>query len=448
LKKTSTHFSPSRLTRILIDNLGIQQGAHLKLGFSGGLDSHVLLHALAGQSQRYGWSIQAIHINHGLSDQAEFWEQHCQSVCQLLEVPLTIRRIQVDKNSPDGIEAEARKKRYACFEELLEPGEVLLTAHHQNDQAETLLLQMLRGAGIKGMASMSAMKPCARGHHARPLLPFSRAELQCYAEHHQLTWVEDDSNTDSRYRRNFLRKRLMPVLEQCWPETAKVLARTAAHMADASELLEQLGRQDLLIYQIQPRQLVVSAISGLPDSRLRNLIRVWITVWGYRPPASHHINEIVACIRAPDCRHREIRWSEAEVHRYRDRLYLTPVLKRISPETCLSWDLESPLSIADTGYQLMTQITVGGGLSRKGLNKGPAQVRLRRGGESCRLPGRTFHHKLKNLLQEQGIPPWQRSRLPLLYIDGELAAIADLWVCEPFAAKPDEPGIRLIWQQR
>ncbi|GMR18722.1 MAG: tRNA lysidine(34) synthetase TilS [Gammaproteobacteria bacterium] len=447
LKKVNSCFSSDALGRILVDDLGIPPGACLKVAYSGGLDSHVLLHALANLRAQQDWSVEVIHIHHGLNDNADIWAQHCRAVCQELGLALTIERIHVDRSSPHGLEAEARQQRYQRLAASIDEDEVLLTAHHRDDQAETLLLQLMRGAGVKGLTSMPAVSSFSEGKHVRPLLAFSRAELEVYARANRLSWIDDDSNQDEQHARNFIRHRVMPVLKSRWTEIDSVLARTANHMVEAEILLEEVAKRDLLACQNVPRQLQLSALLGLPQAHQPNLIRYWIRSWGYRSPASYHIREILDCARRSACRYAAIRWSDAAVYRYRDRLYLITPLPDADRSLRIDWNLAKPLRIPGTRLRLSAESVFGRGLSRDRVSGSSTSVRFRQGGEVCQLPGRSHHHKLKKLLQEAGIPPWERQRLPLLYVGSELAAIGDRWVCQPYAAKSREAGFRLVLQE-
>lgn len=446
LKKINSCFSSDALCRILVNDLGILPGTCLKVAYSGGLDSHVLLHALARVCDQHDWPVEVVHVHHGLSNKADAWTEHCQSVCQELGLPLSIERVCVDRSSPDGLEAEARRQRYQRLATLINEDEVLVTAHHRDDQAETLLLQLMRGAGVKGLASMPAISHFSNGKHVRPLLAFSRTELAAYARANRLSWIDDDSNQDEQFARNFIRHRVMPVLKSRWTEIDKVLARTANHMAEADSVLEDVGAQDLSICQIAPKQLQLSALLNLPQAHQSNLIRYWIRSWGYRSPASHHIREILDCARRPGCRYAAIRWPEAEVYRYRDCLYLTTPIPEVDRMLRIDWNLDKPLQIPGTSFQLLAESVVGRGLSRDRVSPASISIRFRQGGEVCQLPGRDHHHKLKKLLQEAGIPPWERQRLPLLYAGSELAAVGDRWVCQPYAAKSGEAGFQLVLQ--
>ncbi len=405
------------------------------LAFSGGLDSTVLLHLSAALRARRGLALRAVHFDHGLSPDSGSWTEHCARVCADLNVPLRVESLRLPVEGK-GLEAAARSARYAALERELAPGEVLLTAHHRDDQAETLLLRLVRGSGSRGLAGLQPVRDFAAGWLVRPLLEYSRAEMLGYARDHGLTWVEDESNADTRFDRNYLRHELLPLLRARWPGVDKVLARTAGLLASDRELLEERAREDWQACA-DGDDLSVSACARLSDPRLRNLLVHWLAA---TPPAAQHVDELVRQIREPSSTSRaQLRWPGAEVRRYRDRLQLRQPELAPAPYT-YAWNPAQDLTIPDLGIVLRSRRQQGGGLALSRLGA-MLEVRGREGGERYRLPGQAHSRSLKKLLQESGIPPWERSRLPLIFIGGELAAIADRWVCAPFAARPNEAGL-------
>ncbi|OGI52491.1 MAG: tRNA lysidine(34) synthetase TilS [Candidatus Muproteobacteria bacterium RIFCSPHIGHO2_02_FULL_65_16] len=436
-------FSSEALAAVL-RRLDLTPATPLKIAYSGGLDSHVLLHALS-RLRDDGWRLSALHADHGLQPAAGAWARHCEQVCRELALPITIERIEVRGIREHGLEAAARRARYACLARHVGPGEVLLTAHHQDDQAETLLLQLLRGSGVHGLAAMPAIAAFAAGRHARPLLEFPRRALLAYATAAGLKWIEDDSNRDDRLARNFIRNRLTPVIEERWPGAARRLGRSARHAAEAAALLDEIARADLRDCAAGAGAVSLPALLRLAPARQRNLIRLWIRARGLRPPAEIVLEQILEqARRTPRTRHAAVRWPEAEIRRYRDTLVLLAPPAGPESPLALPWDPAAPLDIPALGARLRAVPAVGAGLARARIGPNLLTVRLRRGGESCRLPGREHHHKLKKLFQEAGVPPWERRRLPLIYVNDDLAAIGDRWVCEPYAARADEPGLVLI----
>jgi len=441
---TSDTFSPSLLERVLAEQLELPADVPLRVAYSGGLDSHVLLHALASLRARTLRQVSAIHVDHGLQPQSGQWAEHCERVCRALDVPCAVERVRVTGMREHGLEDAARRARYAVFARLLAPGDVLLTAHQRDDQAETLLLQLLRGAGVHGLAAMPTLVPFARARLARPLLAFPRAALAAYAGVQRLDFIEDGSNRDTRFARNFLRARVLPVLTQRWPEAAAQLVRAARHSAQAVELLDEIADADLTQCNVDSA-LRISVMQTLSPGRQANLLRYWLRRRGVRAPAEPVLSQILGHVRQPPrSRHACVRWSDAEARLYRDTLTLSAPTPEPENEWEAVWDPAVPLTLPGTDVRLCARASVGKGLAQARLQHRPLRVRLRRGGERCRLPGHAHRHKLKKLLQAAGIAPWERARLPLVYVDGELAAVADRWVCEPYAAHAGEPSYELI----
>ncbi|HHH36150.1 MAG TPA: tRNA lysidine(34) synthetase TilS [Gammaproteobacteria bacterium] len=417
------------------------------VAYSGGLDSHVLLHALASLRERLPGRLAAVHVDHGLSPDAPRWAAHCRAVCAGLDVPLELLHADAAPGRGESPEAAARAARYRALAGLMGEGDCLLTAHHQDDQAETLLLQLLRGAGPHGLAAMPFRNGFAAGSHVRPLLDFGRTALAAYAREAKLSWVEDESNFDTGIRRNFLRHQVLPLLRERWPRAAITLARSASHCADAAILLDRMAAADLEnLGDKEGRRLHVPALRRLEGPRRRNLLRYWCRHVGLPLPRAAHLRRIeVDLLQSPPDRMPLVRWPGAEVRRYRDWLHALPPRDAFDATVVLSWNLEGPLPLPGGNGLLTARRIRGGGLRAPDGGAG-VEVRFRRGGERCRMAdGR--HHPLKKLLQEKGVPPWERDRLPLIYVEGELAAVADLWICRNHAAAADEPGWRITWDR-
>jgi len=417
------------------------------VAYSGGMDSHVLLHALASLRGKLQCAVGAIHINHGLHGEAGEWETHCRGVCAGLNVPYVSRQVDARPAAGESPEAAAREARYQALAAWLPGNHCLLTAQHQDDQAETLLLQLLRGAGVRGLAAMPARTVFGSGDLLRPLLQYTRSELKDYADGHQLQWIDDPSNADTSLDRNFLRHQVMPVLQQRWPSLAASLSRSAAHCAEASRLMELLGESDLAgIVEGQDRTIALERLSLLPAERQHNALRHWIRSLCHAVPSAAVFSRIVNDVlpSRPDAEPC-VRWGHYEVRRYRNRLYLLPQLPASDARQVREWEISSPLSLPEAGGVLSVLHKPGQGISAAALQTAAVRVRYRQGGESCRPAGRQHTHSLKKLFQEQGIPPWERPRIPLIYLDDKLAAVAGLWVCEPFQALAAEPGLEICW---
>ena len=417
------------------------------LAYSGGLDSHVLLHALHGLSDRQpSLTLGAVHVHHGLRPEADQWAAHCLAVCTALEIPCQVLHVQARPAVGESPEDAARRARYLALQGVVGAGDCLLTAHHQDDQAETLLLQLLRGCGVAGLAGMPACAEFGSGLLARPLLTHSRAELRDYAERHKLRWVEDGSNAETGYDRNYLRHEIMPRLRARWPATAAALTRSAGHCAAAADLLQTLATQDLASLRGPlPGTLLIDRLRALDATRQDNALRAWLRELNLPTPSTAHLRQLrcellTAAVDAMPC----VRWPGAELRRYRKLLYAMTPLMAHDAEQVLDWDLRQPLTLPGGAGHLHVALSSGHGLDA-GLRGQRIKVRFRRGGEICKPVGRGHHHDLRKLFQEAGVPPWHRERIPLLFVDGRLAAVVGYWVCEPYQAAEQAPGLVVEW---
>ena len=439
-------FSLHQLTQAL---QGFPAARRYWVAYSGGLDSHALLHAMVALRARQALpGVVAAHINHGLQPEAEAWERHCIEICRELRVPCQVIRVHAGPGTGESPESAARRARYQGLRSLVGEQEMLLTAHHRDDQAETVLLQMLRGAGPAGLAGMPVCSTFGQGWLARPLLHVSRAMLEQYGRDQGLRWISDASNADTRYDRNFIRHQVLPTLTARWPAVKRTLSRVAANQQDASCLLDDLAAADYAaVAGPAPATLLCTALVALAAERQRNVVRYWLNTLGLPMARRAHLGVILSQVVVGNsdtsaC----IRWPGAEIRRYRDTLYAMPprcaaVLGLQAP---IAWDLMTPLELMHG--QLRATAVRGAGLGMRSIRGRGVQVQWRRGGERCRPTGHRHRRKLKKLLQERGVPPWERDRLPLIYVDGDLAAVGHLWVCEPFAAREDEAGWLLSWQ--
>lgn len=437
---SSPPFSPALLLPILAR---LPQARGYRVAFSGGCDSTVLLHALASLREELGAPLGAIHVDHQLQPRSAEWAASCEATCARYGVPCVVARVDARPRAGESREAAARRARYAALAGALIPGERVVTAHHQDDQAETLLLQLMRGSGPRGLSAMPEVVPFAQGDLVRPLLGFSRAALCRFARNNALTWVDDPSNVDTVFDRNFLRREILPRLEGRWPALTEVLARSARLQAESSHLLDELAALDLREAALSPGSLSVARLLALEPPRRRNLLRYALRRRGLPVPGHVTLERILTEVLTarPDAEPR-VAWPGAEVRRYRDALCFMAPLETPPPHWSSPWNGTTPLTIPCAG-SLHATTAKGQGLAARGS----MEVRLRTGGERCRPQDRGHTHLLKKLLQERGVPPWERERLPLVYIGGDLAAVADLWICENFVAKPDESGLLLHWDR-
>lgn len=416
--------------------------ARLCLGYSGGLDSTVLLHLLAGLRQTLDFELGAVHVHHGLSPNADVWVSVCEANCRRLDVPLEVHRVSVVADG-EGIEAAARAARYAVF--AGQSADFVLVAHHGDDQAETLLLRLLRGAGVHGLSAMAEERGLAGMRLLRPLLDVAREELLGYARLHRLVHVEDESNVDLSLSRNWLRRRVLPELEARFPAGRVVLARTADRLAESAELLDDLARLDLVAVENEAG-LDLAELGKLGEARARNLLRYWLRARTGTAPYAAHLDELLGqLLNAAPGRQPFWHWGGKVLHRHRGRVGLVPDLQPASGEWV--WRGESDLALGEHG-RLVFHSTVGEGLAADRLPESGGVVGWRVGGEKlkpdCRRPRRT----LKNLLREAGLAPFERLRLPLLTIDGRPAWVAGIGVDCDFQAGLGEPGWLISWLPR
>ena len=413
--------------------------ARLTLALSGGLDSVVLLHALLALRDTHPFELRAVHVHHGLSPHADDWAGFCGQVCATHAVELTVHRVQIARDDPAGFEAAARRERQRIFAAL--DADFLLTAHQQDDQAETLLLQLLRGAGPKGLAAMAEMqaRPGWRPVQLRPLLNVARADLLRAAQEQGLAWVDDESNQDTRYRRNALRQQVMPLLAQHFPGTGRTLARAAALQADAAELLDDLARLDAR-EAVAGERLDCAVLARLSTPRARNLLRHFIEQHGQTLPSLRRLDEALHQLRDAhaDARVR-VNLGQVEVWRYRGGAYLVPVAPPWAGP--VRWQGEAAVWVPAAGASVRMDRVNGAGLRQAVLEAGEVTFGVRAGGERLRLQAGGPRRSLKNLLQEHAIPPWQRERLPLMWCDGRLVWAAGIGFEADLCASPGEAGL-------
>ncbi|MCG5524707.1 tRNA lysidine(34) synthetase TilS [Ectothiorhodospira haloalkaliphila] len=401
------------------------------VGLSGGLDSVALLHGLAQLDAPPGSpGLRAVHVHHGLHARADEWARQCQVLCDALEVPLEVVNVDARPRRGQSPEAAARRARYEALADRMAPGDALLTAHHRRDQAETLLLQLLRGAGPAGLSAMPRWQPYGSGWHGRPLLDMDRSVLEAHAHQHDLVWVEDDSNTDLGLDRNLLRHEVMPQLRQRWPALDTTLARAAGLQAEAQELLAERAREDLQDLRGEVAgTLSIPAIRALRRPRQRNAVRGWLQEKGLPVPNQNRLESLLHQIRdaSPDTRLR-VSWPGAEVRGYRDSLHAMAPLPPVDSGRVWSWDGTTELHLPELGMTLSVEEMARLHELDPTRLAWPLTVHLRRGGETCRLRGQT--RILKKLFQEAGIPPWERERIPLIYAGDRLALVWGLWCCD------------------
>jgi tRNA(Ile)-lysidine synthase len=416
----------------------------LVVAISGGADSACLLTALAEPPPFRNLPLRAVHVDHGLQPAAADFRRACEQLCARLGVPLNVVAVTVDSSSGVSIEAAARDARYQGIARQLKVGECLLTAHHAEDQAETLLLQMLRGAGLKGMSAMPICRAWNGGWHLRPLLRVASRDLRKFGADAGVTAVLDPMNLDVRFDRAYLRERLWPLIEERWPGAAITLSRTARHVADAQELLDQSAV--LAVQKLRDgTTLSVTGLRALRETEQLNVLRYWIAENDVAPPSAARLREAMRQIIAADADHLPaVVWGEHALRRYRDRLFLT-----MASPPCVGereWVVASGASL-DLGRGVGTLLwsAQSGGLDAA-LLPDTLVVRRRRGGEALKPQRRARTQSLQHLCQSLGVLPWMRDALPLVYAGKELIAVGDLWQDARWCVAAGAPGFGCVWQ--
>ena len=423
----------------------LSAGARLCVGLSGGRDSVVLLHALnrLALSGEIPFSLSALHVHHGLSPNADAWADFCVELCHRCAVPLNIVRVAVPRASGEGLEAAARRMRHVAFADCT--ADWLALAHHRDDQAETILLNLLRGAGIAGAAGMLAERPQPRGPIlVRPLLDVPRALIEDYAAEQALRWIDDESNDDRHFRRNFLRHEVIPRLEEKFSGAQRALARAASHFAEGAALLDDLAAIDHAALATPAGCLNLVGFNALPPARARNLLRfAWVAA-GFRAPDTRWIDEALHQLAtASPLSETCVATSDGELHVYRGNVHIVGHRPAV-PDVPLVWSGEAVLPWA--GGRLLFVPTTGAGIGKKLLVARDVCIKPRQGGERLQPEAKRPRRSLRNLLQEAAIPPWERSRLPLLWCGGELAWVGGLGVDAGFSCAPGEEGITPFWE--
>lgn len=407
--------------RVLLNLKPWRNACTWHIAFSGGLDSTVLLHLLVHLAKTESLpTLSAIHVHHGLQAAADAWPEHCQSQCEALGVPLRVVHVQVQHGA--SLERAARDARYAAFNNLTQANEVLLTAQHRDDQAETLLFRLLRGAGVRGLSGMPHQRRLGKGFLLRPLLDVNRAELEAYAAEHQLSWIEDPSNQDRQFSRNYLRHQVFPALISRWPQAMTTIARSAAHLREAQGLLDDLAQIDLSLASTPSDfdwlglpSLELAALAKLSAARQRNALSHWLEPWTRLPDSDHWSGWEDLRDATGDARP-IWRLADGELHRAGGRVWWVSSGWLMPLSVAGTWpDPSLPLALPDNGILTLTGQ----------MPEGPLQIRYRLGGEVMDLPGRG-HRDLKRLLNERGVPSFVRGRLPLLFKGEQLLAVPNL----------------------
>lgn len=425
---------------------------HLIVALSGGIDSMVLLRLASTYAKEKQLECIAVHVNHGLSQHAFDWEIVCQTHCDFLSIPLYIERVQLTVSAQDSLEEVARKARYQALEKHMQANSLLLTGQHQDDQVETFFLALKRGSGPAGLSSMPAIFPLSNGYKCRPLLTVSRSDIEQYAQDNELKWVEDESNQDTRFDRNFLRHEIVPNLVQRWPSFASAVSRSAQLCADQESLLGELLQPKLIAFQNVYQGISISQLDRESELARNTLLRLWLKQFTIPLPSQVQLcvlwNEVA---KAKEDANPLLELGTIQLRRFQGYLYCLPQYQDLSSwKNVLNDTVDLPddlgrLFLSKKSEEREPDNETGdqGLLLRAPSDTEKVEVRFNVSGLIPHPETRDHSRKMKKLYQEYGIPSWQRTRLPMIFYNEELAAIAGLFVCRSFSGKECE----LIWKK-
>jgi len=446
----------------------------LVIAYSGGVDSQVLLHALALLKQKNLVSpstsnpITVCHVNHGLSANASTWQAFTEQECFKLNLKLIVSQVTVQAQAQQSLEALARDARYQALQSIYERPSVIITGHHSDDQAETFLLALKRGSGLKGLSAMAPESKLTKDLLVRPLLNISRAEIIAYAKAHDLAWVEDESNADTRFDRNFIRNDIMPLLAERWPSIASTINRSSEHCREGQLLLNELATEDLSICQNESDSLFVESLNKLSKARFNNLIRYFLAQHHFLMPSTEQLAQLRQQLSANDDKNPEVKVGGCYLRRYKESLYLTADFADVSEwqtdvitcETEHVINLPNHLGHLNFYKNVLINVQEGSQLVVMPEKGQKVTIRFSHNNPKCLPDYRNHSRSLKKVLQELNIPPWQRKRIPFLYFDDVLVAVIGFFVCQDFLPKAStlkaslvegslpkviEPSLKITW---
>lgn len=427
----------------------------LVIAYSGGVDSQVLLHALAKlkHAKNIPNLITVCHVNHGLSANASTWQTFAEQECKMLNLTFAACEVNVQAQAQYSLEALARDARYQALQSIYAEQSLIITGHHRDDQAETFLLALKRGSGLKGLSAMAAETKQGKDTFIRPLLDISRAEIVHYAKQQQLDWVEDESNSDTRFDRNFIRREIMPVLSERWPSITQTISRSSSHCLEGQLLLNELAEQDLAISQLSEQSLSVRELSKLSTARFNNLIRYFLAQHYCLMPSTEQLAQVYQQLFASEDKSPAVKVANNYLRRYKVALYLTTDFIDVSdwqttidcldkPNVAIADVIELPDGLGRLTFSKNQSLEVSNTCQRIALPIEGQKVTIRfcHSNPTC-LPGYRNHSRsLKKVLQELNIPPWQRKRIPFIYYDDVLVAAIGYFVCQAYLPSDNEPS--------
>ena len=415
----------------------------MTVALSGGVDSVVLLHLLHQLQKTHHFTLKTSHVHHGLSKNADKWVKFCEKLCRKLSIPLDVNYIKLPQKKSLGIEGEARRLRY---EKLLQSkSDLVVLAHHEDDQAETFLLQLMRGAGVKGLSSMALFDDSRRLW--RPLLNASRIDIESYAKKHKLKWIEDESNLNTDFDRNFIRSKVLPILKNRFCHIIKVISRSSSHLAEAQHLLDDLAKIDLKSYlksDNYKHKLQVKTLDKLSNSRAKNVLRYWLEINDQLMPSKDLLDELLRqVLTAKKDATIKIQLSkDFEIRRYKDEVYIVKKNLQTRKNYEIIWQGESEILLPN-GSQLNFKKVKGRGISFKLLNDQKLKIRNRQGGEFFKPDSKRPTKKIKQLLQESDLPPWEREFFPIIFVGDELACVPNFGIDQKYQVEPQLTGLEI-----
>ncbi|EEX93091.1 tRNA(Ile)-lysidine synthase [Vibrio orientalis CIP 102891 = ATCC 33934] len=419
-----------------------QPNTRIVLGLSGGLDSRVMLELLAQYAQQYRVDCLAVHVHHGLSDNADQWAEQCQHWCQSLNVQLVVEKVSLDIEGRS-IEESAREARYNALRKYLSSGDLLLTGQHADDQLETFLLALKRGSGPKGLSSMAAVMPFASAQIVRPLLSVTRQEIEEFAQSLDLEWVEDESNQDQRFERNFIRHNLTPNMRERWPHIHQSVRRSAELCAEQEQLLDELMAEKLSAALHSDSSLEIATLAEMSELARTRLLRMWLGSLGLRMPSRIQLDKLWQEVaQAQQDANPQLTLADGQIRRFAHKLYVVQAWQSLEQWQC-SLQLEQVCELPDELGQLALVSSPNGKLSLKALAQAPLQVIFNPEGLSAHPAERGHSRKLKKLFQEYGVPSWLRRRTPIVMCGERVVAVGDLFIDRHFIGQDCE----LIWDK-
>ena len=416
------------------------------IAFSGGMDSTVLLHVMKNIIDEKS-QIRAIHINHNIVDNSKVWTRTCKSICKNFGIDIEIISLEVTHNGY-GLEAAARDERYKKLKEKLYENEYLLTAHHEEDQMETVFLRMARGTGLDGLQGINEKYSFGEGIIFRPMLEVSKTSVMDYAKEHQLKWVEDSSNQDTHFDRNFLRKKIIPQFRERWPSIASSVSRLSQLSAQNIKILNQIAEEDIGPIA-NMNELPLAKLLDKSFERANNMLRYIILANGMSIPSMKTLQDGLKEMLDPETDKSVIAWKDYCIRKYKNHLYFlsNSDLEPNKVDVRIPWEIGKTVNLGENIGTIEATFIHGDGLSIKKC-KNKLTISYRQGGELIKPIGHRINKSLKNLFQENQILPWMRDKIPLIYYQDELVSVADLWFNQNYVASQNEAGFVVNWHKK